>query len=84
MKFKAEIRVMPHKELLDPQGKAVANSMKNLHIEGIEDVRIGKHIVIRVDAASSEEAHQKIDSACKQLLANPIMESYDFTISASE
>ncbi|MGA1582011.1 MAG: phosphoribosylformylglycinamidine synthase subunit PurS [Saprospiraceae bacterium] len=84
MKFQAEIRVMPHKELLDPQGKAVANSMKNLHIEGIEDVRIGKHIVIRVDASSSEEAHQKIDSACQQLLANPIMESYDFTISASE
>ena len=44
MKFKAEIDIMPHKELLDPQGKTVANNMEHVHIYGIQDVRIGKHI----------------------------------------
>ncbi|HMR42658.1 MAG TPA: phosphoribosylformylglycinamidine synthase subunit PurS, partial [Saprospiraceae bacterium] len=39
MKFFAEIDIMPHKELLDPQGKTVVKSMKNLHISGVEDVR---------------------------------------------
>jgi len=44
MKFKAEIDVMPHDALLDPQGKAVTNSMKTIGLSSIEGVRIGKHI----------------------------------------
>lgn len=84
MKFVAEIRVMPHKELLDPQGKAVANSMKNLHIEGVEDVRIGKHILMQIEATTEQEAHSLVDQACQQLLANPIMESYTISLTAAE
>lgn len=84
MKFVAEIRVMPHKELLDPQGKAVANSMKNLHIDGVEDIRIGKHILMHLHAPSEEEAGARVELACRQLLANPIMESYSFTLAAAE
>ena len=80
MKFTAEIDIMPHKELLDPQGKAVLHSMGNLHISGVEDVRIGKHIRIVVTAANSEEATAKVEEACKKLLANLIMETYHFTI----
>lgn len=81
MKFVAEIDVMPRKELLDPQGKAVLHSMDNLHIAGVEEVRIGKHIRVTVDAANAEEASSKVDEACKKLLANLIMETYHFTIS---
>ncbi|MBI5916986.1 MAG: phosphoribosylformylglycinamidine synthase subunit PurS [Bacteroidetes bacterium] len=81
MKYVAEIDIMPHKELLDPQGKAVQHSMVNLHLSGVEDVRIGKHIRVTVDAASAEEASSKVDEACKKLLANLIMETYHFTIS---
>ena len=80
MKFKAEIDVMPLKALLDPQGKAVTASMKNLHLAEIENVRIGKHISLEIEAASKEEAQAKVDEACKKLLANQIMESYEFTL----
>ncbi|MCB0618524.1 MAG: phosphoribosylformylglycinamidine synthase subunit PurS [Saprospiraceae bacterium] len=80
MKFIAEIDVMPHKELLDPQGKTVANNMKNLHLAGIEDVRIGKHIKMTLDAASEAEATEKVETACKKLLANVIMETYSFSV----
>ena len=80
MKYLAEIDIMPHKELLDPQGKTVANNMKNLDITGVEDVRIGKHITITLEAASEEEANTKVDTACKKLLANMIMEKYTFSL----
>jgi phosphoribosylformylglycinamidine synthase subunit PurS len=80
MKFKAEIDVMPLEALLDPQGKAVTNSMKNLHLSEITNVRIGKHITLFVDASSKDEAAKKVDEACKKLLHNPIMESYHFTL----
>ncbi len=84
MKFYAEIDVMPHKELLDPQGKTVARSMKNLDIHGVEDVRIGKHIHVVLEADSEEEARKKVDEACRKLLSNPIMETYRFTIEPVE
>jgi len=80
MKYFAEIDIMPHKELLDPQGKTVSNNMENLNITGIEDVRIGKHITMTFDAANENEANEKVDTACKKLLANVIMEKYTFSI----
>jgi phosphoribosylformylglycinamidine synthase subunit PurS len=79
-KFQAEIDVMPKKEILDPQGKAVTGSMKNLGLAEIQNVRIGKHITLEIEAENAEIAHNKVDEACKNLLANLIMESYTFTI----
>jgi len=81
-KFQAEIDVMPKKEILDPQGKAVTGSMKNLGLAEIQNVRIGKHITLEIEADSAETAHAKVDEACKNLLANLIMESYTFTVQA--
>jgi phosphoribosylformylglycinamidine synthase PurS subunit len=80
-KFLAEIDVMPKKEILDPQGKAVTGSMKNLGLAEIQNVRIGKHITLEIEAETEEIASQKVDQACKSLLANLIMESFSFTIS---
>jgi phosphoribosylformylglycinamidine synthase len=80
MKFKAEIDVMPLDALLDPQGKAVTNSMKNIGLAEIDGVRIGKHIRLFVEAANMAEAEQKVDTACKKMLANQIMESYQFVL----
>ncbi|NNE56372.1 MAG: phosphoribosylformylglycinamidine synthase subunit PurS [Flavobacteriales bacterium] len=80
MKFKAEIDVMPHEALLDPQGKAVTNSMGNLGLNEITGVRIGKHITLLVEADSKDKAQSKVDEACKKLLANEIMESYSFDL----
>jgi phosphoribosylformylglycinamidine synthase len=79
-KFQAEIDVMPKKEILDPQGKAVTGSMKNLGLSEIHNVRIGKHISLEIEADSAETAHSKVDQACKNLLANLIMESYSFNV----
>lgn len=80
MKFKAEIDVMPKKELLDPQGKAVSSSMKNLGLPEIGNVRIGKHISLEVEAADADAAKTKVEKACKELLANQIMESFEFEL----
>jgi len=82
MKFKVEIDVMPLKNLLDPQGKAVTTSMKNLGLPEIENVRIGKHISLSVEAEDEAKAKVKVDEACKKLLANEIMESYEFELAA--
>ena len=80
IKFQAEIDVMPKKEILDPQGKAVTGSMKNLGLAEIQNVRIGKHISLEIEAVDTEAAHNKVDQACRKLLANLIMESYSFRI----
>ncbi|WP_299469019.1 phosphoribosylformylglycinamidine synthase subunit PurS, partial [Mucilaginibacter sp.] len=79
-KFLAEIDVMPKKEILDPQGKAVTGSMKNLGLSEIHNIRIGKHISLEIDADNAETANAKVDQACKNLLANLIMESYSFKL----
>ncbi|KHJ38794.1 phosphoribosylformylglycinamidine synthase subunit PurS [Pedobacter glucosidilyticus] len=79
-KFLAEIDVMPLKEILDPQGKAVTGSMKNLGLPEISNVRIGRHITLEVEAENKEAASEKVETACKKLLANLIMESYNFDI----
>lgn len=80
MNFRAEIDIMPLKELLDPQGKAVEHGLVKLNFRDIDDVRIGKHITIKLAADSKESAQVKIEEACKKLLANPIMEGYKFEI----
>ncbi len=80
MKFKAEINVMPLKELLDPQGKTVARNMDHAGIQGVEDVRIGKHMEIIIEAKDEASARETIDQACKKFLANMIMESYSFEV----
>jgi len=81
MKFKAEIDVMPHDNLLDPQGKAVSATMVNLGLNEIQNVRIGKHIQLHVEAANAEIAKEKVDKACRKILCNMIMESYSFELS---
>jgi phosphoribosylformylglycinamidine synthase PurS subunit len=80
MKFKAEIDVMPLDALLDPQGKAVTNSMSNIGLPEISGVRIGRHIRLFVEATSKTEAEQKVEESCKKLLSNQIMESYVFSV----
>ena len=82
MKFKAEIDVMPHDALLDPQGKAVTQAMETIGLSEIQGVRIGRHIRLFLEAADEASANQKVEEACKKMLANDIMESYSFSIEA--
>ncbi len=81
MTYKAEIDIMPLKTLLDPQGKAVSASMKNIGLPEIDAVRIGKHISLKIEATSKEEAEERVKEACKKLLANEIMESFEISVS---
>ena len=81
MNFVAEIKIMPLKELLDPQGKAVLGGLTNLGIKSIADVRIGKHIQLNLEAASTEEARLIAQEAAEKLLANPVMEEFEIHIS---
>ncbi len=78
--YKASVKIMPHRELLDPQGKTVGNNLKNLEIHSVEDVRIGKFIELTLGAKSEEEAREKVEKACKKLLANLIMEQYEYEL----
>ena len=80
MKFKAEVDIMPLKSLLDPQGKAVSTSMRNVDLSEINNVRIGKHITLEIEVENLEMANKKVDEACKKMLCNQIMESYKFTL----
>ena len=82
MRFKAEIDIMPQAALLDPQGKAVSSNMDKLGLSEIDNVRIGKHITLEVEAESEEGAKGKVDDACKRLLVNQIMEDYSFELKA--
>lgn len=80
MKYNVQITVMPLKDLLDPQGKAVLVGLNNLGIHSVEDVRVGKHITLIVEASSAEEAKSVAETAAKQLLANQVMESFEISV----
>ena len=84
MTYTAHITVMPLKELLDPQGKAVMGGLANLGLNAIKDVRIGKHITLTLEAETEEEASETVDNACRKLLANLIMENFVFELTAIE
>lgn len=80
MKFSVQVKVMPLKELLDPQGKAVMTGLGNLGLKKIEDVRIGKNISLQIEAGSEEEARQLAEEASKKLLANAVMEYFEISV----
>ncbi len=82
MTYTAHITIMPLKELLDPQGKAVMGGLGNLGLGAIKDVRIGKHITLQVEGASAEEVKAIAEEATKKLLANPVMEQFEVNIAS--
>jgi phosphoribosylformylglycinamidine synthase len=81
MTYTVEVKVMPLKELLDPQGKAVMGGLQNLGLGNIQDVRVGKNITLQVEASTPDQAKTIAEEASKKLLANPVMEYFELTIS---
>ncbi|MEN9599138.1 MAG: phosphoribosylformylglycinamidine synthase subunit PurS [Bacteroidota bacterium] len=71
---------MPLKDLLDPQGKAVLGGLQNLGIQSVQDVRVGKHITLQIEAENETAAKAIAEIASKQLLANPVMEFFEIAI----
>lgn len=82
MKFLAKINIMPREELLDPQGKATMLGLRNLGIDQIDNLRVGKRIHVALEAEDEAKAKEKVTEACEKLLANLIMERYEFELEA--
>lgn len=80
MTYTVQVKVMPLKELLDPQGKAVMSGLKNLGLPEIADVRIGKNIQLQVEADSEQRAKLIAEEASKKLLANEVMEYFEIEL----
>jgi phosphoribosylformylglycinamidine synthase PurS subunit len=80
MNFSVQVKVMPLKELLDPQGKAVMGGLQSLGLRNVQDVRIGKSIYLQIEATSAEEARQVAEEAGRKLLANPVMEYFEISV----
>lgn len=80
MTYTVQVTVMPLKELLDPQGKAVMGGLQNLGLNTVQDVRIGKNITLQVEANNPEEAKKIAEEASKKLLANPVMEYFEVAV----
>ena len=80
----ARIHITLKKDVLDPQGKVIANSLSNLGFEGIQSVRQGKYIEIMLDGNDKNSATTKLNEMCEKLLANLVIEDYsveiDYTI----
>lgn len=80
MIFTVQVKVMPLKELLDPQGKAVLGGLQNLQLNQISDVRIGKHIDLTIEAENKEAAQAMATEAAKKLLCNQVMETFEVSV----
>jgi phosphoribosylformylglycinamidine synthase PurS subunit len=81
--FRVEIRVMPRASLLDPQGQAVSHALHALGFADVGDVRVGKHLVVRLEAPTRDEATARARSMCERLLANPVTEDYQLLVEAA-
>ncbi len=78
--YSSRIKITLRKSILDPQGKAVEHSIESLGFKNVKDTRIGKYIELKLDAASEDEAKKITEEVCKKLLANPVMEDYEYEI----
>jgi phosphoribosylformylglycinamidine synthase len=77
----AEVRVMLKPSVNDPQGLSIRNALRTLGFSGVEDVRAGKLIQIRVGANDRPSAEAAVNQMCEKLLANPVIETFEFSLS---
>ena len=78
--FQAEIKITLKAGVLDPQGETVKSSLGAMGFKGVDDVRVGKLITLTVAGNDREAAHAEVADMCERLLANPVIEKYDFTL----
>jgi phosphoribosylformylglycinamidine synthase subunit PurS len=78
--MRVKIFVSLRSGVLDPQGKAIERSLHALGYGEVQDVRMGKYLEFKIDAASREAAESRIREMCDKLLANPVIEDYRFEI----
>jgi phosphoribosylformylglycinamidine synthase len=78
--MRAKVFVTLKKGVLDPQGETVKGALTTLGFTGVNDVRIGKFMVITLNGVSREEAARRVEEMCRRLLANPVIEDYRFEL----
>lgn len=78
--FEARILVKLKKEILDPQGKAAKNSLLSLGYDQVEQVRVGKYIVLTLQTADRAAAEKEVKEMCEKLLVNSVIEEYTFEL----
>jgi len=78
--MRAIVNVHLKKGVLDPQGKAVHHALETLGFKNVKDVRVGKQIIIELDAKNKEEAKKEVEEMAKELLANPVIENYEIEV----
>lgn len=78
--YKVKVLIKRRPSILDPQGKAVEKGAMHLGLNNIKDTRIGKYIEFVVDINDQKDAEKEVKDYCNKLLANPIMEDYEFTL----
>lgn len=80
--YQAQIYVTLRPSVLDPAGTAVQAGLKHMGYDNVEQIRIGKYIEVKMQAADESEARQQLDVMCDQLLSNPVIENYRFELMA--
>ena len=83
MVYLAKIRVLLRSGVSDPQGQTVEGSLRQLGFDGVESVRVGKYVEVRIDAGNDADAESAIREMCERLLANPVIEDYSFELERS-
>ncbi len=76
-KFTVAVHIVPRRGLLDPQGKAVADALHSLNFSGVQEVAVGRYLVVTVSADSADAAQAEVRRMCEQLLANPVTEDFE-------
>jgi phosphoribosylformylglycinamidine synthase PurS subunit len=82
--YQIEVRVTPRRGILDPQGKAVGGALASLGFEGVSEVHVGRLVVFTLAAGGEDEARERVDAMCRQLLANPVTEDFHVRVAAAE
>lgn len=82
--FEAKILVTLKKGILDPQGKAAKNSLLSLGYDQVEQVRVGKYIILTLQTADRAAAEKQVREICEKLLVNLVIEDYTFELQEVE
>ncbi len=78
--YNAEIKITLREGILDVQGKTVEHALSSMNLNQISHIRIGKYISLAVEAESEDKAYSVVNNACRELLANPIMEDFEILL----
>ncbi len=76
-RFSVALHITPRRGILDPQGKAVADALQTLGFRSVEDVHVGRHVIVELQASSAADAEKEARAMCQKLLANPVTEDFE-------